>query len=227
MVLFGLTPILLIGCPGEEQPTQPSPIHTEGFAFFDVGETTQFSDALRERLKKSLGPEAIEYRNIINLEVNSKGFLENYFPELHQLNLRLNTPLGERIEHNTIKLMYRYARNNDLPFDYIELVFSKHTGKPLYIHIYSRKDITDVFRTIGDKFGEPSKIDLPQATGQSIYWIDKKNVLLVTMTPTRQGNQLNRLMIYFSENIAELVSIEEKERREKEEGRRRAGERAF
>jgi hypothetical protein len=225
--LFGLMSIALAGCSSEEPPLSQDTLPPEGFAFFDVGEKTQFSDALRERLKKSLGPVAVENRNIIDLEVNWKGFLKQNFPELHRLNLRLNTPLGERVEHNTIKLMYRYARNNDLPFDYVEFVFSKPSGRPLYIHIYSHKDITDVFRTIEDKFGEPKRINLPQETGRSIYWVDKKNVLLATIAPVRRGGQLYRLMIYFHDNIETLVSMEEKERQEKEKGRRRAGERAF
>jgi hypothetical protein len=226
-VLLGLMAILLVGCSSEEPPTRQGTQPPEGFAFFDVGETTPYSEALRERLKKSLGPVAVEYRNIIDLEVNWKDFLKNYFPDLNQLNDRLNTPLGERVEHNTIKLMYRYARNNDLPFDYVELVFSKASGRPLYIHIYSYKDITDVFRTIEDKYGEPTGIDLPQETGRSIYWVDKKNVLLATTAPIRRGGQLYRLMIYFFDNIEGLVSMEEKERQEKEKGRRRAGEKAF
>ena len=225
--LFGLMAIFLVGCSSEEPPARLDAPSPEGFAFFAVGETTQISDALRDRLKKSLGPAAVENRNIIDLEVNWKDFLRSYFPELHRLNLRLNTPLGERVEHNTVKLMYRYARNNDLPFDFVEFVFSKPSGRPLYIHIYSHKDITDVFRTIEDKFGEPKIIDLPQETGRSIYWVHKKNVLLATIAPVRRGGQLYRLMIYFSDNIETLVSMEEKERLEKEKGRRRAGEKAF
>ena len=225
--IFGLFSIILSGCTTEEPPASLDTPPPEGFAFFDVGETTPYSEALRERLKKSLGPVAVENRNIIDLEVNWKGFLKNFFPELHQLNLRLNTPLGERVEHNTVKLMFRYARNNDLPFDFIELVFSKPSGRPLYIHIYSLKDITDVFKTIEDKFGEPKRIDLPEETGRSIYWVDKKNILLTTIAPVRRGGQLYRLMIYFSENIESMVSMEEKDRLEREKGRRRAGEKAF
>ncbi len=227
MGLLGLTATLLVGCSGDEQTAPQPPIHAEGFTFFDVGATTPFSDTLRDRLRKSLGPDAIAYRNIINLEVNGEGFLQDHFPDLHQLNLRLNTPPGERVEHNTVKLMYRYARNNDLPFSYVELVFSNHTGRPLFIHIYSRRDIADVLRTLEDKFGKPNKIDLPQESGQAVYWRDKKNVLLATNAPTRRGDQDYRLMIYFADNIEQLVSLEEKERREKEEERRRAGEKAF
>ena len=60
-----------------------------------------------------------------------------------------------------------------------------------------------------------------------MYWRDKKDVLLATIVPTRRGDNEYRIMIYFANNINELVSLEEKDRREKEEGRRRAGEKAF
>ncbi len=226
--LIGLFATLVAGCSGEEQAVPQSPTQTEGFAFLDVGATTPYTEALRERLKNSLGSDAISYRNIIDLEVNGEGFLEKHFPDLYQLNLRLNTPPGERVEHNTVKLMYRYARNKNLPFYYVELVFSNHTERPLFIHINASRDISDILRTLEDKFGKPMKIDLPQEeTGQAMYWRDKKDVLLATIAPTRRDDNEYRIMIYFADNIDELVSLEEKDRREKEEGRRRAGEKAF
>ena len=157
--LIGLFATLVAGCSGEEQAVPQSPIQTEGFAFFDVGAMTPYTEALRERLKKSLGSDAIAYRNTINLEVNGESFLEKHFPDLYQLNLRLNSPPGERVEHNTVKLMYRYSRNENLPFSYVELVFSNQTERPLFIHIYARKDISDVLRTLEDKFGQPVRID--------------------------------------------------------------------
>ena len=224
---IGLFATLVAGCSGEEQAVPQSPIQTEGFAFFDVGVTTPFTEALRERLKKSLGSDAIAYRNTINLEVNGEGFLEKHFPDLYQLNLRLNSPPGERVEHNTVKLMYRYSRKENLPFSYVELVFSNQTERPLLIHIYARKDISDVLRTLEDEFGQPMRIDLPPETGQAMYWRDKKDVLLATIAPTRRGDNEYRIMIYFADNIDELVSLEEKNRREKEEGRRRSVEKVF
>ncbi len=224
--LIGLAAFLVTGCSSEEK-TSPHAPSTEGFTFFDVGAETLFSDGLRERLRGSLGADAIEKRNIINLEVNWKGFLKNYFPDLHQLNLRLNSPPGERIEHDTVKLMYRYARNKDLPFNYVELVFSNRSGRPLFIHLYSRKDINDIFRTLEDKFGQPMRVDLPPDNGRAMYWQDEKDLLLATVAPTRRGDELYRIVIYFSGNIEDLVAVEEKERREKEDSRRRTGERAF
>lgn len=225
--LIGLAAVNMTGCTGEEKPAPHAANSIEGFAFFDVGVATLFSDGLRERLRDSLGADAIERRNIINLEVNWKGFLQNYFPDLHQLNLRLNSPPGERVEHDTVKLMYRYARNKDLPFNYVEMVFSNRSGRPLFIHLYARNDINDIFRTLEDKFGQPMKADLPPGNGRAMYWQDGNGLLLATVTPTRLGDELYRIVIYFSGNIEDFVATEEKERREKEDSLRRTGESAF
>jgi len=132
--LSGLTAILVLSCSSGEQSTDHSRSQTDGITFFDVGANTVFSNALRDRLRKNLGPDAIAYRNTIDLEFNTKGFLQRQFPILHDLNQRLNTPAGERVEHDTVKLMYRYAVKENLPFSYVELVFSNNSGKPLLIH---------------------------------------------------------------------------------------------
>jgi hypothetical protein len=50
----------------------------KSFTFFDVGANTLVSKFLRKELGDKLGSEAIEYRSIIDLEVNFKGFLERH-----------------------------------------------------------------------------------------------------------------------------------------------------
>ena len=39
--------------------------------------------------------------------------------------LRLNSPPGERVEHDRTRLMYRYARSREAPFDLVELVYNE------------------------------------------------------------------------------------------------------
>ena len=129
LFLSGLAAVMLLSCSTDEQSPDYSRSQTEGITFFDVGAETVFSDALRDRLRKSLGPDAIAYRSTIDLEFNARGFLQREFPILHDLNQRLNTPAGERVEHDTVKLMYRYAVKENLPFSYVELVFSNFNGK--------------------------------------------------------------------------------------------------
>jgi hypothetical protein len=226
LVLTGLTVVLLLSCSADEQSPGHSQGQTDGITFFDVGAETVFSDALRDRLQKSLGPDAIEYRSTIDLEFTVDGFLQLHFPVLYQLNQRLNTPAGERVEHNIVKLMYRYAVKENLPFSYVELVFSNVTGKPLFIQIRSR-DLSDIIRTLEEKYGRPQAIDQPADAGQFFFWRDHHDVLLVSIIPTWRGDKDYRLVIYYVDNLEKLITVEEEERRKREEERRRAGEKIF
>lgn len=224
--LLAVAVLLLFSCSTDEQSPDYSRSQTEGITFFDVGAETVFSDALRNRLQKNLGPDAIAYRSTIDLEFNAKGFLQRHFPILHDLNQRLNTPTGERVEHDTVKLMYRYAVKENLPFSYVELVFSNDSGKPLFIQVRSR-DLSDIIRTLEEKYGSPQAIDQPADEGRVFFWRDHRDVLLVSIIPTWRGDKEYRLVIYYVDNLEKLVAVEEKERRQKEEERRRAGEKIF
>jgi hypothetical protein len=224
--LLAVAVLLLLSCSTDEQSTDYSRSQTEGITFFDVGAETVYSDALRDRLRKNLGPDAIAYRSTIDLEFNAKGFLQRHFPVLHDLNQRLNTPAGERVEHDTVKLMYRYAVKENLPFSYVEVVFSNISGKPLFIQVRSR-DLSDIIRTLEEKYGSPQAIDQPADEGRVFFWRDHRDVLLVSIIPTWRGDKEYRLAIYYVDNLEKLVAVEEKERRQKEEERRRAGEKIF
>jgi hypothetical protein len=226
LFLSGLTAVMLLSCSTDDQSPDYSQSQTEGIPFLDVGAETVFSDALRDRLRKNLGPDAIAYRSPIDLEFNAKGFLQRHFPTLYQLNQRLNTPAGERVEHDTVKLMYRYAVKENLPFSYVELVFSNLTGKPLFIQVRSR-DLSNIIRTLEEKYGSPQAIDQPAEEGRFFFWRDHRDVLLVSIIPTWRGDKEYRLVIYYVDNLEKLVAVEEKERRQKEEERRRAGEKIF
>ncbi|MEN8689923.1 MAG: hypothetical protein AB1Z18_12065 [Desulfobacterales bacterium] len=224
LFLSGLTAVMLLSCSADDQSPDYSQSQTEGITFFDVGAETVFSDALRDRLRKNLGPDAITYRSTIDLEFNARGFLQRQFPILHDLNQRLNTPAGERVEHDTVKLMYRYAVKENLPFRYVELVFSNITGKPLFIQVRSR-DLSDIIRTLEEKYGSPQAIDQPADEGRFFFWSDRQDVLLVSIIPTWRGDKEYQLVIYYVDNLEKLVAVEEKERRQEE--RRRTGEKIF
>ncbi|MGD8971123.1 MAG: hypothetical protein PVG01_06915, partial [Desulfobacterales bacterium] len=207
LFLSGLTAVMLLSCSSDEQLPDYSPSQTEGITFFDVGAETVFSDALRERLRRNLGPDAIAYRSTIDLEFNARGFLQRQFPILHDLNQRLNTPAGERVEHDTVKLMYRYAVKENLPFSYVELVFSNFTGKPLFIQVRSR-DLSDIIRTLEEKYGRPQAIDQPANEGRFFFWSDRQDVLLVSIIPTWRGDKEYQLVIYYVDNLEKLVAVE-------------------
>ncbi|MGD8365853.1 MAG: hypothetical protein PVI36_13115 [Desulfobacterales bacterium] len=226
LFLLGLAAVMLLSCSTDEQSPDYSRSQTEGITFFDVGAETVFSDALRDRLRKSLGPDAIAYRSTIDLEFNARGFLQREFPILHDLNQRLNTPAGERVEHDTVKLMYRYAVKENLPFSYVELVFSNFNGKPLFIQVRSR-DLSDIIRTLEAKYGSPQAIDQSTDEGRFFFWSEDQDVLLVSIIPTWRGDKEYQLVIYYVDNLEKLIAVEEKERRQKEEEKRRAGEKIF
>jgi hypothetical protein len=217
----------LYGCAAEDKPPEPQHKSESAFTFFDVGADTLFSEALRERLSERLNNDAIEYRSIINLEFNRNGFLKTHLPILHELNSRLNSPAGERVEHNTIKLMYRYAVKKDLPFNYVEIMFSDYTRKPLYIFIRSEKDLVDVIDTLRGKYGQPRVIDWDDGRAQTLCWQKQGDFFLASTLTTRLGELEYRLVIYYVNNLEELIAAEEEERRRLEEQRQEAGQKAF
>jgi hypothetical protein len=199
----------------------------KSFTFFDIGANTTFSKDLRKVLSDKLGTDAIQYRNLIDLEINFRGFLKRYFPELHELNQRLNYPPGERVDHNTVKLMYRYFKKKEAPFHYVELMFANHSNKPLFIKIMLKKDSSAIIDAIERKYGQPLTIEWKDGVGRTEYWKNDRDYLIASIAPNRQDRLEYQIMIFYVDNLQELVNREEKERRQREEQRRQAGEIAF
>ena len=214
-------------CTSEEklETSQQSP--SSGFTFFGVHQDTAFDKSLRERLVDTLSSDAVEYRSIINLEVVESGFLRQHFPLLDELNRRLNTPPGERIEYPTIRLMYRWAARKDLPFSYVELLFSDDMRKPLYIKIESILDIEDIFDTLQEKYGEPTLLKLDGGDANIRYWEDNRSVFLAAKLFRRNERPQYRMMIYFTDNLESFILAQEKKRRDQEEKKKQEGRSAF
>jgi hypothetical protein len=225
--LLLLAAAAILACSAEEKASAPPAAEPGGFTFFSVGADTVFSDRLRERLQERLGDDAIERRSTIDLEVNGPGFLQRHFAWLDDLNRRLNHPPGERVDHNTVKLMYRYATRKDLPFSYVEILFSNYTSKPLYIYIRSGRDLSGIVETLKQKHGPPLQIEEAGEGIDAQYWSEQSDLLLVTTHTTRRGDREYRVMICYGANLEALIATEEADRRAKEEERRRAGQRAF
>ena len=57
----------------------------EGFSFLNVGENTEFSDAVRDYLRKQLGSDAIEKRTLLDLSINYKGFIKRHLPSIRAM----------------------------------------------------------------------------------------------------------------------------------------------
>lgn len=199
----------------------------EGFTFFDLGVDSELTDNIRDELRVKLGSDAVEKWTTLDLGVNYKGFLQNYFKTLDQLNQRLNSPPGERVEHNIAKLVYRYAQRKKVPFKYVELVFSGYTKKPLLFKISSKKEGSLIIETIRAKHGEPKTINWEQGEGKSLYWEKKESFLIISISKDRYGDPEYHTVIYFTPNLEALLSKEEQVTQLREEEIKKKGKTAF
>jgi hypothetical protein len=192
-----------------------------------LGKSSRFSDSVRKNLNRQLGNDAIAKRSLLDLEINYYGFLQEHFPALQALNLQLNPPTRARVDHNILKLMYRYARKKNLPFDYVELIFSNYSQLPLLFKIDFKEDEANVVQTLKTKYGEPRLIDWKDNTGQSMYWRKNKDVLIVSLVPDQFGNPEYQIRIFFVENIQILLEREKAEIEKRELQRTQSGQKAF
>jgi hypothetical protein len=211
----------------ETQETDLSNKEPKGFIFLKIGENTTFSSDVRKQLRDTLGPDAIERWNTLDLNLNYKGFLKKYFPELYEINEKLNSPLGERVEHNTIQLTYRYARKKDAPFDYVTLVFSNLTQKPLFFYIKSKRAGSDILEAIGEKYGEAKTIHWDDKSGRSLYWEKDRSILIISISNDRYGHPEYQIAIYYVPSLEELVFTEQQKIRRQQEVIKKTGKTAF
>jgi hypothetical protein len=228
--LFSLLIIsILISCGDDRESahTAPDTAHLESFTFFELGTNTKLTDNIRKDLGKKLGRDAIERRSILDLNTNYPGFIKKYLPNINELNRKLNFPPGERVEHNTVKLMYRYAQRKNTPFDYVELVFSEYTKTPLLIKINFQIDETGIVETLKTKYGPPQVIDWKEENGKSMVWRKNMDVLLVSEVPDQFGRHEYQIVIYFVRNLNRLIEIEKNELQKREQQRAKSAERAF
>ncbi len=205
------------GCAEESPSIRPGGIirHGETFTFFGVGINSSLSKDLIGELTQILGSDAIQHKNSIDLEINYPGFLKRYFPHLDQMNQRLNFPPRERVEHNTSKLTYRYAREKNLAFDYVEFLFSDYNKTPLLVKIHFKTDDMDSLGTLKDKYGAPDHITWERGNGKSFFWERSSDSLIFSTVPDQFGNPAYQIVIFFTKRLEELLIAEDAEKREK------------
>jgi hypothetical protein len=220
---------ILISCNDKQEQAEKKPIPSDSvtFTFFDLGNTTTLSKQVREDLSKKLGRDAIERRSILNLEINFSGYLKKYFPELEALNQKLNFPPRERVDHNTVKLMYRYAQKKNVPFDYVELVFSYYTDTPVLFKINFKVDEAGIVDTLREKYGNPEVITWNEKNGKSMFWKKNSDFLIVSLVPDQFGKHDYQIVIYYTDNLEQLIETERKEKEAKEQQRAKTGKKAF
>jgi len=219
----------LISCGDNRESAEalPQTVKPESFTFFELGTNTKLTEDIRKDLGKKLGRDAIERRSILDLNTNYAGFIRKYLPKINELNRKINFPPGERVEHNIVKLMYRYAQRINVPFDYVELVFSEFTKTPLLFKINFQIDETGILETLKTKYGPPQVIDWKEENGKSMVWRKNTDLLLVSLVPDQFGHHGYQIVIYFVQNLKQLIEIEKNELKKREQQRAKSGERAF
>jgi hypothetical protein len=226
---ISLTFLLLLSCGEKEEPAtdQSAQRPSESFTFFDLGKNSRFSEGVRKNLNRQLGNDAIARRSPLNLEINYYDFLKEHFPSLQALNVELNPSTARRIEHNIVKLMFRYARKENQPFDYVELLFSNYSQLPLLFKINFKKDEANIVDTLKSKYGDPRLIDWKDKGGQSMCWEKNNDILIVSLVPDQFGNPEYQIRIFFVENIKALLAAETAEKEEQKRQRAKSGRTAF
>jgi hypothetical protein len=218
---------LPLGCSRDESSPQRKPAGTEGFTFFDLGANSKYSHSIRQDLRQKLGSDAISQKNTMDLSVHYQGFLEEHFPALAELNRRLNWPPRQRVEHDTTKLVYRYARKQNTPFTYVELFFSDDSRKPLLFRITAGPGGAAIVDTILKKYGPPQEFEWGQREGRTLFWEKGRDVFAVSSFKSHLDDLEYLFCIYFVENLEEMLRAEEARRLAEEERIRKAGKSAF
>ncbi len=118
------------------------------------------------------------------------------------------------------------AKQN-LPFDYVELLFSNYSQHPLLFRINFKKDEANIVQALKSKYGDPRLIDWKNKGGQSMYWDKNNDILVVSLVPDQFGNPEYQISIFFVENIKALLKTENDEKERQESQRAKSGKTAF
>jgi len=209
--------------PGSSAAISDPPVR--GFTFLDLHADSTLTDRVRNRLKETLGSEAVENKTVLDLEMHHPGFLERYFPDLSKLNRQLNYEGDRRvrIEHNTTKLIFRYSTS----FQYVELFFSNYTQKPLLFRIRAKRDGRDYLETLRQKYGDPQTVDWQDQKGKSVFWNMDKDVMILSLFADQYGQPQFEILICHVENIENLVTTEQKESLQRKSEKAGAGRKLF
>ena len=228
-LMLGSLLVMLSSCGEKKEPATDQKVQepSESFTFFELGKGSRFTDSVRKDLNRQLGNDAIAKRSLLDLEINYYGFLQEHFPALQALNIQLNPPTRARVDHNILKLMYRYARKKNLPFDYVELIFSNYSQLPLLFRINFKEDEANVVQTLKTKYGDPRLIEWKGRNGQSMSWQKNKDVFIVSLVPDQFGKPEYQIRIFFVENIQALLEKEKAEKEKQELQRTQSGKKAF
>ncbi|NNF99094.1 MAG: hypothetical protein HKM93_06925 [Desulfobacteraceae bacterium] len=221
--------LVLIGCSDESITSvtgAPGAVNI-GFTFFELGEKSVYSRRTRDTLTDKLGPMSEARNTIIDLSVPDNAVLSDHFPTLDDINQRLNWRPRERIEHDNVKLMFRYARRKNIPLDLVEMYFSNQSRHPLYFHVIAKKDGGPFLETLKEKYGKPSVFEWGRDQSRTLYWQRGKDYFLVSIFTNRHNELEYHFSIYFVANLERMIEAEEAARRQRQAEKENAGKRAF
>ncbi len=224
---IGLLSMLLFSSEKKNPRLPPADAPEAGFTFFNVGAETVLSDDIRKALKDRLGASVLEKRGTIDLRAGDGDFLRVHNPEIHRFHAELNDEAGARVEHDIIKLTYRYALKKNTPFFYVALVFSGYSEEPLFFRIKAKKEGADIIDEIRKKYGKPKEISGSAGTKPTLSWRQGDDVFIIFQNKDRFGDPEFLLMVYFNKNIKELIAIEKQKRAKAEEARKKSVRKAF
>lgn len=220
--------LTVLGCSDSAPPESAlTEKMTQSFTFFDLGVNTLLSKEILQTLDDRLGSHSLEKRGLIDLSIQPTGALEKYFSDLYSLNRELNSPAGERVEHDIRRVMYRYAARRGSPFHYIETVFSGESGRPLYFKIEPVSGETDFMDTFHEKYGAPVVTKWPRAGVKFLSWTKAGDRMIVSMGTDRYGAPEYHITIFYTRNLDRVLALKRSGSKETQEKAVNAGKTAF
>ena len=198
----------LSGCDGSPEKSASPPARADGFTFLGVHADSVLNGEIRDSLKAQLGSAAVETDTTLDLTTTEGELPGRYLPDLSGLNRRLNYENGIklRIEHPTIKLIYRYSSL----FKYVELFFTRETRRPLLFRIRAEKDGSRYIDTFQSKYGASRKITWPQKKGRSFIWKQDRDVLILSLYADQYDNPQFEILICYTANIEAMIAANKK-----------------
>jgi hypothetical protein len=229
-LLFALSIIAVLTASCGDSSQNQTPLQSDkdqGFTFFSVGPETLFSDHLKVALGKNLGSAAVESMNVIDLTIRQPDFLDRNFPDVGRMNRELNGESGQRVEHDTRRLIFRYLPASASPFRYAEWMFSGMSLKPLYCKIRAQRGGETLEGILTERYGRPSEIFCGNEPNRCLFWEHSGDLLILSIKENRRGEMEYEIMIYYLKHLEELIASEKAEKVRLEKERRKALEKAF
>ena len=123
--------------------------------------------------------------------------------------------------------MYRYARKRNVPFEYVEILFSNYSKHPILISIQFKDDALGTVDRLKARYGPAREINWGRDSGKTLFWESQQDYLLVSMVPDQFGVNEHRITIYFGANLQQLIETEQAQQLRSSEEQTKSGKSAF